>query len=227
MDLWSQTIRTWLQAQIKQDIAISTQNEHERHSTRKRNSYSIFTKRKPSTSIYISQSYQEHSYTFRKHHKQSHNLISNISWWAKHMREAHLYDICYKCSLWYKNANMIRYKNENATCICTSTLPTEAQKGKTNPSSPRKRVNVAWSKGLVRISASCFSVATWMMSMFPFSTLSLRKWYLTSMCLVLEWSTGSLATLMALVLSHKRGNGSTPHQSHSACMWSKAAGSNN
>jgi hypothetical protein len=45
--------RTWFQAQIKQDIAISTQNEHERYSTHKSDSYSIFTKRKPSTSIYI------------------------------------------------------------------------------------------------------------------------------------------------------------------------------
>ena len=41
--------------------------------------------------------------------------------------------------------------------------------------------------------------------MFPFSTLSLRKWYLTSMCFVLEWRTGFLATLMALVLSQKSG----------------------
>jgi hypothetical protein len=81
----------------------------------------------------------------------------------------------------------------------------QAQKGKTTPSTPRKRANVAWSKGLVRISASCFSVGTWMRSMFPFSTLSLKKWYLTSMCLVLEWSTGFLATLMVLVLSHMRG----------------------
>jgi hypothetical protein len=81
---------------------------------------------------------------------------------------------------------MIRYISETATCICTSTLPTEAQKGKTTPSSPRKRINVAWSNGLVRISASCFSVGTWMRSMFPFWTLSLRKWYLTSMCLVME-----------------------------------------
>jgi hypothetical protein len=32
--------------------------------------------------------------------------------------------------------------------------PTKAQKGKTTPSSPRKRANVAWSKVLVRISAS-------------------------------------------------------------------------
>jgi hypothetical protein len=36
--------RTWFKAQIKQDIAISTQNEHERHSTHKRGSYSIFIK---------------------------------------------------------------------------------------------------------------------------------------------------------------------------------------
>jgi hypothetical protein len=47
------------------------------------------------------------------------------------------------------------------------------------------------------------------------------------MCLVLEWSTGFLATLMALVLSHMRGTWNTSHQSHSVCMWSKAAGSNN
>jgi hypothetical protein len=78
------------------------------------------------------------------------------------MREAHLYGICYKCNLWYKDANMIWYKNENATCICTSTLPTEPPKLKTTPSSPRKRENVAWSKGLARISASCFSIGTWM-----------------------------------------------------------------
>jgi hypothetical protein len=196
--------RTWFQAQIKQDIAIGTQIKRGRHSTDKRGLYSIFIKRSH-PQAYISQSYQEHSYTSHEHHKQSHNLISSISWWAKHMREAHLYGICYKCSLWYKDANMIWYINENATSICTSTLPTEAQKGKTNPSSPRKRGNVAWSKGLVRISASCFYVGTWMRSMFLFSTLSLREWYLTSTCLVLEWSTGFLATLMALVLSHMRG----------------------
>jgi hypothetical protein len=103
--------RTWFQAQIKQDIAISTQIEHERHSTHKRGSYSIFTKRSHSQA-YISQIYQEHSYTSHEHHKQSHNLISRISWWAKHMRVAHLYDICYKCSLWYKDANMIWYINK-------------------------------------------------------------------------------------------------------------------
>jgi hypothetical protein len=170
--------RTWFQAQIKQGIAISTQCEHERHSTHKRGSNSIFTKGSY-PKAYTSRSYQEHSYISHEHHKQGHNLISSISWWAMHMREAHLYHICYKCSLWYKDANMIWYSLQMreahlysicykwekhistayvTTCICTSTLPTEAKKGKTTPSSPSKRANVAWSKGLVRISASCFSV---------------------------------------------------------------------
>jgi hypothetical protein len=36
--------RTWFQAQIKQEIAISTQFEHERHSTHKRGSYNILQK---------------------------------------------------------------------------------------------------------------------------------------------------------------------------------------
>jgi hypothetical protein len=164
--------RIWFQEQIKQHIAISSQFEHERHSTHKRGSYSIFTK-EIHLLAYISQSYPEHSYTDHEHHKQSHNLTSSISWWSKHMREAHLYGIWYECNLWYKDANMIWYINENATCICRSTLPTEAQKGKMTPSSPRKHTNVVWSKGLVRISTSCFSIGTWMRSMFPFSTYCL------------------------------------------------------
>jgi hypothetical protein len=70
---------------------------------------------------------------------------------------------------------------------------------------PRKRVKVSWSRGMVNISASWWCVGTWIKSIFPFSTLFLRKWYLTSMCLVLEWSTGFFSTLMALVLSHWSG----------------------
>jgi hypothetical protein len=172
---------TWFQAQTKQDIAISTQNEHERYSTHKRGSYSILAK-ESHPQAYISQSDQEHSYTSHEHQNQGRNLISSISLWAKHIREAHLQCICYKCSLWYKDASMIWYIYGNATCICTTTIPTEAQKGKTTPSSPRKRANVAWSKGLVRLSASCFSVGTWMRSMFPFSTLSLRKLLTVKFC---------------------------------------------
>jgi hypothetical protein len=87
--------------------------------------------------------------------------------------------------------------------ICYKGAPTHpTQEIKHTPSSPRKRVKVAWSRGLVKISASWSCVGTWIKAIFRFSMLSLRKWYLTSMCLVLEWSTGFFATLMALVLSH-------------------------
>jgi hypothetical protein len=131
MDLWSQIKRTWFQAQIKQDIAISTQIEHERHSTHNRGSYSIFTKRSQ-PQAYIPQSYQEHSYTSHEHHMQSHNLISSISWWSKHMREAHLYGIWYKCSLWYKDANMIWYINEKCNMHMYINPPSQSSKRKNN-----------------------------------------------------------------------------------------------
>jgi hypothetical protein len=55
------------------------------------------------------------------------------------------------------------------------------------------------------MSASWSWVGIWLNTMFPFSTLSLKKWYLTSMCLVLEWSTGFFAMLMELVLSQRSG----------------------
>jgi hypothetical protein len=82
---------------------------------------------------------------------------------------------------------------------------TPTQENKQTPSSPRKRVKVAWSRGLVKISASWSCVGTWIKAIFPCSTLSLKKWYLTSMCLVFEWSTGFFAMLMALVLSYWSG----------------------
>jgi hypothetical protein len=78
---------------------------------------------------------------------------------------------------------------------------TPTQEIKHTPSSPRKRVKLAWSRGLVKISASWSRVATWIKAIFPFSMLSLKKWYLTSMCLVLEWRTGFFATLIALLLN--------------------------
>jgi hypothetical protein len=90
--------------------------------------------------------------------------------------------------------------------ICYKGAPTHPpQEIKHTPSSPRKRVKVAWSRSLVKISASWSCVGTWIKVIFPFSTLSLRKWHLTSMCLVLEWRTRFFATLMALVLSHWSG----------------------
>jgi hypothetical protein len=103
-----------------------------------------------------------------------------------------------------QNAYNLRYKDAYTSCYKGApTHPT--QEIKHTPRSPRKRVKVAWSRGLVKISASWSCVGTWIKVIFPFSTLSLKKWYLTSMCFVLEWSTGFFATLMALVLSHWSG----------------------
>jgi hypothetical protein len=90
--------------------------------------------------------------------------------------------------------------------ICNKGAPTHpTQEIKQTPCPPWKRVKVAWSRGLVKISVSWSCVGTWIKAIFPFSMLSLRKWYLTFTCLVLEWSTGFFATLMALVLSHWSG----------------------
>jgi hypothetical protein len=71
--------------------------------------------------------------------------------------------------------------------------------------SPRKSVNREESTGLVKISANCLSVSMYLISMFPFSTWSPRKWCLLSICLIFLWKIGFLATEMALVLSHMRG----------------------
>jgi hypothetical protein len=121
-----------------------------------------------------------------------------------------------------QNACNLRYKDAYTSCYiwhakckkctkesytyATKELPhTQLKKSNTPQAPPGKRVKVAWSRGLVKISASWSCVGTWIKAIFPFSTLYLRKWYLTCMCLVLEWSTRFFATLMALVLSHWSG----------------------
>jgi hypothetical protein len=73
------------------------------------------------------------------------------------------------------------------------------------PISPRKSANREESRGLVTMSANCLSVSMYLISISPFSTWSLRKWCLFSICLIFLCKTGFLATEMALVLSHKRG----------------------
>jgi hypothetical protein len=104
-----------------------------------------------------------------------------------------------------QNAIQMQTCTKESYKYATTELPHPTQVIKHTPSSPRKRVKVAWSKGLVKVPTSWSCVATWIKAIFPYSTLSLRKWYLTSMCLVLEWSIGFFATLMALVLSHWSG----------------------
>jgi hypothetical protein len=49
----------------------------------------------------------------------------------------------------------------------THKLQVQAQNDKNTPSSPRKRAKVAWSSGLVKISASLSWVETCASSMFP------------------------------------------------------------
>jgi hypothetical protein len=119
---------------------------------------------------------------------------------ACNLRYNGAYTSCYICPAKYK-----KYTRENYT-YATKELPhTQLKKSNKHQAPPRKRVKLAWSRGLVKISASWSCVGTWIKAIFPFSMLSLRKWYLTSTCLVLEWSTELFATLMALVLSHWSG----------------------
>jgi hypothetical protein len=119
---------------------------------------------------------------------------------ACNLRYKDAYTSCYIC-----NAKCKKCIKESYTYATKRTPTHPTQEIKHTPSSPHKRVKLVWSRGLVKILASWSCVGTWIKVIFPFSTLSLRKWYLTSMCLVLEWSTGFFATLMALVLSHWSG----------------------
>jgi hypothetical protein len=119
---------------------------------------------------------------------------------ACNLRYKDAYTSCYICP-----AKCKKCTNESYT-YATKKLPhTQLKKWNTHQAPPCKRVKVAWSRGLVKISASWSCVDTWIKDIFPFSTLSLIKWYLTSMCLVLEWRIGFFETLMALVLAHLRG----------------------
>ena len=72
-------------------------------------------------------------------------------------------------------------------------------------SSLHKAQNLDSSRGLVKISASCFLMLTWRILISPLVLWSLKKWYRMSICLVLEWFTGLFASFMALLLSHKSG----------------------
>jgi hypothetical protein len=113
------------------------------------------------------------------------------------------------CNLRFKYAYTSLYKmqckhtQKESYTYATKKLPHPTQEIKHTQSSPHKRVKVACSRGLVKILASWSCVGTWIKAIFTFSTLSFRKLYLTHMCLVLQWSTGFFATLVALVLSHR------------------------
>jgi hypothetical protein len=68
-----------------------------------------------------------------------------------------------------------------------------------------KLQNLDSSRGLVKISTSCLSVLTWLRTISPLASWSLKKWWRMSICFVREWLTGLFASFMALSLSHKSG----------------------
>jgi hypothetical protein len=68
-----------------------------------------------------------------------------------------------------------------------------------------KLQNLNSSRGLVKILASCLSVLTWLKTISPLASWSLKKWWRMSICFVWEWLTGLFASFMALSLSHKSG----------------------
>jgi hypothetical protein len=142
-----------------------------------------------------------------------------------------------------QNACNLRYKDAYTSCyIChakckkctresytyaTKELPHNNSRNETHTKLPRKRVKVAWSRGLVKISASWSSVGTRIKAIFPFSTLSLENG--TSLLCAWFWNEelGSLLHLWHWCCNIEAEHGYTPHQSHSWCMWSKIAESNN
>ena len=70
------------------------------------------------------------------------------------------------------------------------------------PNSFRKKKNLSFGSGFVKISASCSFVSINFTSQSPLLTWSFMKWWRISMCLVLECSIWFLVRFIALVLSH-------------------------
>jgi hypothetical protein len=107
------------------------------------------------------------------------------------------------------------------------------QEFKHTPSSPHKRVKVAWSSvwwkyrlvGHVWVHGS--KLSSLMCSPLMIYVDPSENDTSPLMCLILEWSTGFFATLMVLCYHIEVWHGYTPHRCHSWCMWSKGAESNN
>ena len=70
------------------------------------------------------------------------------------------------------------------------------------PSSFLMKNNLSLARGLVKMSSSWCSLSINSMQQSPFDIWSLRKWYIISICLALEFMIGFLDRLIALVLSH-------------------------
>jgi hypothetical protein len=140
---------------------------------------------------------------------------------AYNLRYKDAYTSCYIC-----HAKCKKYTKKSYT-YATKELPHTNSRNQTDTKLPRKRVKVAWSRGLVKIAASWSCVGTWIKVIFPFSRcLSEND---TSLLCAWFWNgaLGSLQHLWHSCCHIEVGHGYTPHQSHSWCMWSKGAESNN
>ena len=73
------------------------------------------------------------------------------------------------------------------------------------PSSHLMKVNFSSDKGFVKMSANYLFVSIKCNSILFFITSSLRKWYLISICFILECWIRFLDKFITLVLSHKMG----------------------
>ena len=73
------------------------------------------------------------------------------------------------------------------------------------PSSQTNLEKVGSSSGLVKMSAIWLADGTKSSTTVPFMTCSLIKWYLMSMCFVLECCTGLLEMAIAHVLTQNIG----------------------
>ena len=73
------------------------------------------------------------------------------------------------------------------------------------PSSHRMEQNLFSSRSFVKMPSNCLLMCTYISSISPFWTWSLKKWCRISMCFVLEYCIGFLSKFIALVLSQLIG----------------------
>jgi hypothetical protein len=114
---------------------------------------------------------------------------------------------------------------------------TPTQEIKQAPSSPRKRVKLAWSRGLVKMSASWSFVGTWIKVIFPFSIVSQKMvshfyvlgygkehWVLCNTygtgAITLKWDMGILLTKVTHVVRDLKELRATTSCSNIHCLGS-------
>ena len=87
----------------------------------------------------------------------------------------------------FRRLPLLRIQRESSRLLYNSSLnPAANPRTSTTPIIFFSSVNRRRLSGLVRTSVSCRPISTNSMTIYPLSTQSLRKWNLTSMCLLLS-----------------------------------------